>query len=59
MPQLPARMKPNWIFSAAEVELARARMPSEKKLFTGLFKWKDIVRWHKTWHVWLCEWCRA
>ncbi|RSH93614.1 hypothetical protein EHS25_006260 [Saitozyma podzolica] len=53
MPQLPARMKPNWIFSAAEVELARARMPSEKKLFTGLFKWKDIVRWHKTWHVWL------
>ncbi|KAH8911642.1 major facilitator superfamily transporter [Coniochaeta sp. PMI_546] len=53
MPQLPSRAKANWIFTQKEVELARARMPSEVKLYTGLFKWKDIKRWHTTWHVWL------
>ncbi|KAK8858383.1 hypothetical protein IAR55_002610 [Kwoniella newhampshirensis] len=53
MPQLPARAKPNWVFSQKEVDLARARMPTEAKLYTGLFKWKDIKRWHKTWHVYL------
>ncbi|OIW23425.1 major facilitator superfamily transporter [Coniochaeta ligniaria NRRL 30616] len=53
MPQLPSRAKANWIFTQKEVELARARMPTEAKLYTGLFKWKDIKRWHTTWHVWL------
>ncbi|KAK1978603.1 major facilitator superfamily transporter [Colletotrichum cereale] len=53
MPQLPSRAKPNWIFTEKEVELARARMPTETKPFTGLFKWKDIQRWHTTWHVYL------
>jgi ACS family pantothenate transporter-like MFS transporter len=53
MPQLPSRAKANWIFTQAEVELARARMPTESKPRTGLFKWKDIKRWHMTWHVWL------
>ncbi|KAK5055396.1 hypothetical protein LTR84_013146 [Exophiala bonariae] len=53
MPQLPARAKPNWIFTQAEIDLARARMPSERKLLTGLFKWKDIKRWHTTWHAFL------
>jgi len=43
------------LFSVEENELARARMPTEAKIYTGLFKWRDIVRWHKTWHVWLCE----
>lgn len=43
------------IFTQKEVELARARMPTEAKLYTGLFKWKDIKRWHTTWHVWLCK----
>ncbi|EPE02817.1 mfs general substrate transporter [Ophiostoma piceae UAMH 11346] len=53
MPQLPSRAKANWIFTEKEVELARARMPTEKKPMTGLFKWKDIKRWHTTWHVYL------
>ncbi|KAK1842211.1 major facilitator superfamily transporter [Colletotrichum chrysophilum] len=53
MPQLPARAKPNWIFTEKEVELARARMPSEVRPMTGLFKWKDVKRWHTTWHVYL------
>jgi hypothetical protein len=43
------------IFTQKEVELARSRMPTEAKFFTGLFKWKDIKRWHTTWHVWLCK----
>ncbi|KAH8892913.1 major facilitator superfamily transporter [Thozetella sp. PMI_491] len=53
MPQLPSRAKANWIFTQKEVELARARMPTEVKPLTGLFKWKDIKRWHTTWHVYL------
>ncbi|AAW43354.2 pantothenate transporter, putative [Cryptococcus deneoformans JEC21] len=53
MPQLPGRAKPNWLFSQEEIDIARARMPTEAKLYTGLFKWKDIKRWHKTWHVYL------
>ncbi|GJC96406.1 major facilitator superfamily transporter [Colletotrichum higginsianum] len=49
---------PGWrwmymIFTEKEIELARARMPTETKPFTGLFKWKDIRRWHTTWHVYL------
>ncbi|TYJ52061.1 hypothetical protein B9479_007338 [Cryptococcus floricola] len=53
MPQLPGRAKPNWIFSQREIDIARTRMPTETKLYTGLFKWKDIKRWHKSWHVYL------
>lgn len=53
MPKLPARARPNWLFSQEELDLARRRMPSEAKVYTGLFKWRDILRWHKTWHVWL------
>ncbi|KAF7536049.1 hypothetical protein G7Z17_g13106 [Cylindrodendrum hubeiense] len=41
------------IFTQEEVELARARMPTEAKPRTGLFKWKHIKRWHTTWHVYL------
>jgi ACS family pantothenate transporter-like MFS transporter len=53
IPQLPARAKANWIFTEAEIKIARARMPTEVKLYTGLFKWKDIKRWHTTWHAFL------
>ncbi|WVQ72933.1 hypothetical protein IAR50_002495 [Cryptococcus sp. DSM 104548] len=53
MPQLPGRAKPNWIFSQREIDIARARMPTEAKMYTGLFRWKDIKRWHKSWHVYL------
>ncbi|WVQ96900.1 hypothetical protein IAU59_004008 [Kwoniella sp. CBS 9459] len=53
MPQLPGRAKPNWIFTQEEIDLAKKRMPTEAKFFTGLFKWKDIKRWHTTWHVYL------
>lgn len=43
------------IFSEEEIQLARSRMPSERKFLTGLFKWEDIKRWHTTWPVYLCE----
>ncbi|KAK7697120.1 hypothetical protein SLS64_013864 [Diaporthe eres] len=45
--------KPNWIFSEEEIQLARSRMPTERKFLTGLFKWEDIKRWHTTWPVYL------
>jgi ACS family pantothenate transporter-like MFS transporter len=42
------------IFIQKEVELARARIGrTDSKPLTGLFKWKDIKRWHTTWHVYL------
>ncbi|KXH54057.1 major facilitator superfamily transporter [Colletotrichum salicis] len=49
---------PGWrwmymIFTEKEVELARARMPTEVKPHTGLFKWTDVNRWYTTWHVYL------
>ncbi len=47
------------IFTEKEVELARERMPSERKMHTGLFKWKDIKRWHTTWQAWLCKYPSA
>jgi ACS family pantothenate transporter-like MFS transporter len=53
IPQLPSRAKKNWIFTQEEVEIARARMPTEVKPLTGLFKWEDIKRWHTTWHAFL------
>lgn len=43
------------IFSEKEIQIARSRMPSERKFLTGLFKWEDIKRWHTTWPVYLCE----
>lgn len=43
------------IFSEEEIQLARSRMPTERKFLTGLFKWEDIKRWHTTWPVYLCE----
>lgn len=52
LPDLPARARANWVFTEAEIQLARRRMPTEAKLYAGLFKWKDIKRWHTTWHVW-------
>ncbi|KAL2273610.1 hypothetical protein FJTKL_04206 [Diaporthe vaccinii] len=39
------------IFSEEEIQLARSRMPTERKFLTGLFKWEDINRWHTTWPV--------
>jgi hypothetical protein len=53
---LPLKLTPLRIFTQKEVELARARIgPTDSKPLTGLFKWKDIKRWHTTWHVYLCE----
>jgi hypothetical protein len=53
---LPLKLTTLRIFTQKEVELARARIgPTDSKPLTGLFKWKDIKRWHTTWHVYLCK----
>ena len=52
----PPKLTTLRIFTQKEVELARARIgPTDSKPLTGLFKWKDIKRWHTTWHVYLCN----
>ncbi|KAH6711887.1 major facilitator superfamily transporter [Leptodontidium sp. MPI-SDFR-AT-0119] len=54
MPQFPSRAKANWTFTQKEVELARARIPpTDSRVLRGLFKWKDIKKWHTTWHVYV------
>ncbi|KAL1406878.1 hypothetical protein Q8F55_006287 [Vanrija albida] len=54
MPKLPSRSKPNWLFSARDIEIGRARVnPADLKIHTGWFKWRDVLRWHTTWHAWL------
>lgn len=32
------------IFSKRQIQIARSRMPTERKFLTGLFKWEDIKR---------------
>ncbi|WOO84454.1 Pantothenate transporter FEN2 [Vanrija pseudolonga] len=54
MPKLPSRSKPNWLFSAREIEIGRQRVnPADLKIHEGWFKWRDVLKWHTTWHAWL------
>lgn len=50
---LKSRIDTGRVFTQDEIDRARRRMPTEKKMMTGLFKWKDIKRWHTTWQAWL------
>lgn len=43
------------VFTREEIQIIRTRMPTEIKPFTGLYKWKDLKNWHRTWHAFLCE----
>ncbi|KAJ7117986.1 major facilitator superfamily domain-containing protein [Mycena crocata] len=45
LPDLPARQTPNFIFSAAEVELARDRNVKEGRVRQGAFTWAQLKSW--------------
>ncbi|KAI1621761.1 major facilitator superfamily domain-containing protein [Exophiala viscosa] len=53
LPETPARLKPNWIFSQKEIELARDRMPKEGRVRQGRFTKTQIKRWFTTPEIWL------
>jgi ACS family pantothenate transporter-like MFS transporter len=50
---VPARQKPDWIFSAQDIELARDRNPREGRIKQGRFTLKQMKRWLFTPSIWL------
>ncbi|GME87721.1 unnamed protein product [Ambrosiozyma monospora] len=50
LPDVPGVQEPGLIFTPKEIELARTRAPQETKLHIT-YKWKDIVVWFRTWHI--------
>ncbi|PLB52044.1 MFS general substrate transporter [Aspergillus steynii IBT 23096] len=50
---VPARMKPDHIFSEKELELARARIPKEGNVKQERFTRKQLLRWISTPEIWL------
>jgi MFS transporter, ACS family, pantothenate transporter len=52
-PDVPARQKPDWIFSEQEIELARDRNPREGRIKQGKFTAKQVKRWLFTPSIWL------
>ncbi|CAK7218990.1 hypothetical protein SCUCBS95973_003669 [Sporothrix curviconia] len=52
-PDVPARQQPDYMFSAAELELARDRNPKEGRVRQGRFTWAQARRWLLSVDVWL------
>lgn len=50
LPDVPAVQRPNFLISENDLELAKKRVPHEIKVHVT-YKWKDIIRWFKTWHI--------
>ncbi|QKX56950.1 uncharacterized protein TRUGW13939_04058 [Talaromyces rugulosus] len=59
-PDVPARQKPDRLFSEREIELARDRNPKEGRVKQGEFTMKQVKRWFFTldiWLLWLISFC--
>ncbi|CAK7215430.1 hypothetical protein SBRCBS47491_002486 [Sporothrix bragantina] len=52
-PDVPARQTPGYVFSEAELELARDRNPKEGRVRQGRFTWAQIKRWLWNIDIWL------
>lgn len=53
LPEVPSRLKPNFMFSAEEIELARDRQPKEGRVRQGAFSRTQILRWFTTPEIWI------
>lgn len=53
LPEIPSRLKPNFMFSEAEIELARDRQPKEGRVRQGAFTRTQIIRWFTTPEIWI------
>ncbi|KAK0506396.1 major facilitator superfamily domain-containing protein [Armillaria luteobubalina] len=62
LPDVPARQKPNWMFTAADIELARDRNPREGRIRQDKFTWSQIRTWFLRPEIlllWLMSWCNS
>jgi ACS family pantothenate transporter-like MFS transporter len=58
--EVPSKLKPNFMFSEAEIELAQARMPKEGTVKQGAFTWAQVVHWFtipEVWILWVISVC--
>ncbi|KAL4787133.1 major facilitator superfamily domain-containing protein [Aspergillus varians] len=53
MPDVPARQKPDRLFTAKEIEMARDRNPKEGRVKQGAFTLQQVKRWFLTIDIWL------
>ncbi|OJJ00720.1 hypothetical protein ASPVEDRAFT_885207 [Aspergillus versicolor CBS 583.65] len=61
-PDVPARQKPDRLFTAREIEIARNRNPKEGRVRQGKFTMKQVKRWLFTldiWLLWLISFCNC
>lgn len=61
-PDVPARQKPDRIFTEREIELARDRNPKEGRVRQGAFTLRQVKRWFTTpdiWMLWTISYCNA
>ncbi|SJL05412.1 related to transporter protein [Armillaria ostoyae] len=62
LPDVPARQKPNWMFTTADIELARDRNPREGRVRQDKFTWSQIRTWFLRPEIlllWLMSWCNS
>uniref|UniRef100_A0A0B7K2K8 Major facilitator superfamily (MFS) profile domain-containing protein n=1 Tax=Bionectria ochroleuca TaxID=29856 RepID=A0A0B7K2K8_BIOOC len=52
-PDVPARQKPDLVFTEREIELARNRNPKEGRVKQGAFTLAQVKRWFLTLDIWL------
>lgn len=52
-PDTPARQKPDLVFTAEDIELARDRNPKEGRVIQGKFTKEQVRRWLLTPDIWL------
>jgi MFS transporter, ACS family, pantothenate transporter len=51
--EIPAKLKPNFMFSEAECEMARARMPKEAEVKVDKLSWRQVGGWFTRPNVWI------
>ncbi|KAJ5291876.1 hypothetical protein N7478_001127 [Penicillium angulare] len=59
-PDVPARQKPDRLFTEREIELARDRNPREGRVKQGAFTMQQVKRWVLTpdiWLLWVISFC--
>ncbi|KAK0444945.1 major facilitator superfamily domain-containing protein [Desarmillaria tabescens] len=62
LPDVPARQTPNWMFTAADIELARDRNPREGRVKQDKFTSSQIRTWFLRPEIlllWLMSWCNS
>lgn len=58
--EVPSKLKPNFMFSEQECQLARARMPKEGDVKQGAFTLAQVVHWFtipEVWILWVISVC--